>query len=65
MRDEIRLSFDDPRVWARCEPCATRRDKRGQTMYFGKAYAERKWKKGQTCDNCGGPMTEIYRLKED
>jgi hypothetical protein len=63
--DEIRMNFDDPRVWARCDSCCKKVDDKGQSQYFGKAYSDRKWKKGPACDNCGGPMTELYRLRGD
>jgi hypothetical protein len=60
----VELEFDDPTIFAVCSG-ACNRHYPGKSVgnYFGKAYTERKWKRGPICDNCGSPMTRIYEIE--
>lgn len=60
--EKITLGPEDPTIFAKCEKC----DKHGSgtkpDTYFGKAYTERRFKRGPKCDNCDGPMTKLFEV---
>jgi hypothetical protein len=63
MTRNIRLSPEDPTVFAKCPKCD--RHGRGEPFgnYFGKTFSIRQWRRGQVCDNCGSALLEIRRIK--
>lgn len=63
---KISLDFDDPTTFAVCGGSCNR-SYPGKKVgnYFGKAYTDRKWKRGQVCDNCGGPMKFLFEVERD
>jgi len=66
---DITLTDSDPTVFARCDACATGKGRAGLGRafgnYFGKAFTSFRWRKGQVCDNCGGPLTVVFEIAVD
>ena len=60
---QVTLTYEDPTVWGKCERCARPDKGVASTRFYACAFPERKWKKGPTCPNCDGPLTEMYRIK--
>lgn len=53
----------DPAIFAKCETCAEVRKGLSQPQYFGKAFSPIAWKQNPKCDNCGGDLTVLFRVK--
>lgn len=60
---EVKLLDEDPTVFGKCLSCS--RTGRGVITgnWFAKAYPKGKWAKNPVCDNCGGPLVELYRVE--
>jgi hypothetical protein len=59
----LRLTDEDPSIFAKCPRC----DSRGRGVkfgnYYGKAFSVRQWRREPTCENCGDALVEISRIK--
>lgn len=58
----IRLTTEDPTVFAKCPVCCKRGTDGRATKYYASSYPVRKWKKGPLCENCESPMVEVYSI---
>lgn len=65
MKDsQITLKADeDPTIWGKCVSCSKTGLGIVTGKYFAKAYTPNKWKKDPTCENCNGPLVELYRVE--
>jgi hypothetical protein len=69
----LRLTDEDPSIFAKCPRC----DKRGMgtvygrqvgmtfnatLSYYGKAFNVRQWRRGPVCENCGTGLVEVRRI---
>jgi hypothetical protein len=54
------LNSEDPIIFAHCPNC----NKRGRGVkvgnYYSKAFTERRWRKGQNCENCDTPLVVVF-----
>ena len=59
----IALNSEDPTIFAKCPNCC--KSGRGVKVgnYFSKAYTERRWKKGQVCENCETPLVVVFTVE--
>ena len=60
--EKITLSPEDPTVFAVCPTCRKVGNGNKPDHYFGKAYTERRWKRGPVCDNCNTPMEKLFEV---
>lgn len=65
MANEIRLSPEDPTIFAKCPRCSAmgRGTKAGSQFY--RAYTIRRWVRKPKCENCNTPMVKLYEVKEE
>lgn len=63
--EKIVLGPEDPTVFAKCPNC----DKHGTGVkpgsYYGKAFTERRWKRGPVCENCETPLVKLFEVNQD
>lgn len=58
----VRLTTEDPTVFAKCPVCTVRQPDGRTPKYYGSSYTARKWKKGPQCENCEAPMVEVFSI---
>ena len=56
------LSSEDPTIFASCPNCNKKGNGVKVGQYYSKAFTERRWKKGQNCENCNTPLVVLYTV---
>jgi hypothetical protein len=59
----VRLTDEDPSIFAKCLRC----DRRGRGVsvgsYYGKAFNIRQWRRQPLCENCKTVLVEVRRIE--
>lgn len=60
--EKITLGPEDPTIFAKCPNCDKHGDGVKPDAYYGKAYTERRFKRGPVCENCETPMVKLFEV---
>lgn len=63
MSRDIKLTHEDPTVFAKCPNCGRTGKGVKAGRYYGRAFTVHRWKRRPKCENCKAVLVKLFEVK--